>query len=79
MSTGAGTTRGGRGGAGSGLARTVLPPVLLGLAAILLWQGLVTVLAIKPFILPGPFAIGEQFTANLQNVVNGMVVTGRNA
>jgi NitT/TauT family transport system permease protein len=63
----------------SGLARTVLPPVLLGLAAILLWQGFVTVLAIKPFILPGPFAIGEQFTANLQNVIAGAIVTGRNA
>ncbi|WP_104163964.1 ABC transporter permease [Cryobacterium sp. N22] len=65
--------------AGSGLARTVLPPVLLGVLAILLWQGFVTVLAIKPFILPGPFAIGEQFVANLQNVVSGSVVTGRNA
>ena len=76
MSASAGTATG-RGA--SGLARTVLPPVLLGLIAILLWQGAVTVLAIKPFILPGPLAIGEQFTANLQNVVNGMVVTGRNA
>ncbi|ASD23412.1 nitrate ABC transporter permease [Cryobacterium sp. LW097] len=67
------------GASGSGLARTVLPPVLLGVAAILLWQGVVTVLAIKPFILPGPFAIGEQFITNLQNVVGGSVVTGRNA
>ena len=63
----------------SGLARTVLPPVLLGVAAILLWQGFVTVLEVEPFILPGPFLIGEQFTANLQNVIAGSIVTGRNA
>jgi len=67
------------GAARTGWARTVLPPVLLGVVAILLWQGLVTVLAIKPFILPGPFAIGDQFVANLQNVLNGSLVTGRNA
>jgi len=86
MSTGTGTRAvpaapaPARGGAArTGWARTVLPPVLLGVVAILLWQGLVTVLAIKPFILPGPFAIGDQFVANLQNVLNGSLVTGRNA
>ncbi|WP_231556347.1 ABC transporter permease [Cryobacterium sp. MLB-32] len=57
----------------------LLAPVLFGVAAILLWQGAVTALAIKPFILPGPLAIGEQFGANLQNVLDGMAVTGRNA
>jgi NitT/TauT family transport system permease protein len=67
------------GAARTGWARILLPPVLLGVVAILLWQGLVTVLAIKPFILPGPFAIGDQFVANLQNVLNGSLVTGRNA
>ena len=65
--------------AAPGWLRTVIPPVLLGLIAILLWQGMVTYFAIKPFILPGPFQIGEQFSANLQNVANGMLVTGRNA
>lgn len=73
----AGRARGGP--ARSGLAHTVLPPVLLGVLAILIWQGFVSALAIKPFILPGPFAIGEQFVANLPNVLNGSLVTGRNA
>ncbi|KGJ72749.1 nitrate ABC transporter permease [Cryobacterium roopkundense] len=60
-------------------ALALLAPVLFGVAVVLLWQGAVTGLGIKPFILPGPFAIGEQFGANLQNVLNGMAVTGRNA
>jgi len=63
----------------NGLWRTALPPVLLGLIVVAIWQLAVTALEIKPFILPGPFAIGEQFSANLANVWAGMVVTGRNA
>ncbi|SEN54589.1 ABC transporter permease subunit [Cryobacterium sp. TMT1-3] len=62
-----------------GLLQIVLAPIVFGVAVILLWQGLVTGLAIKAFILPAPFAIGAEFTANLQNVANGMAVTGRNA
>ncbi|MEO6309541.1 MAG: ABC transporter permease subunit [Leifsonia sp.] len=63
----------------NGLLRTAMAPVLLGLIVVAVWQIAVTALEIKPFILPGPFAIGEQFTANLANVWAGMVVTGRNA
>lgn len=61
------------------LLRTALPPVVLGVAAVLLWQWAVVALEIKPFILPGPFLIGEEFAGNLQNVIQGMIVTGRNA
>lgn len=67
------------GGAPSTAAQTVLAPIVFGVAVILLWQGLVTGLAIKAFVLPAPFAIGAEFGANLQNVGNGMAVTGRNA
>lgn len=59
--------------------RTALPPIVFGVAAVLLWQWAVTYFAIKAFILPAPFAIGEQFGANLANVLAGMAVTGRNA
>ena len=45
----------------------------------LLWQWAVVALEVKPFILPGPFLIGEEFAENLQNVISGMIVTGRNA
>ena len=64
---------------GAGFVRTALPPVVFGVAALLLWQWAVVAFEIKAFILPGPFLIGEEFAANLQNVINGMVVTGRNA
>lgn len=61
------------------LLRTVLAPVVLGVLAILIWQGAVTIFDIKPFILPGPFQIGAQFGDNVHNVLAGMLVTGRNA
>ncbi|MGO4690295.1 ABC transporter permease [Glaciibacter sp. 2TAF33] len=61
------------------LVRTAVAPVLLGIVAVLLWQGAVSALDIKPFILPGPVQIGQQFAANIDNVVAGMAVTGWNA
>lgn len=61
------------------LVPTILAPIVLGVVVVLLWQWAVTAFSIKSFILPAPFAIGEQFGTNLQNVYNGMVVTGRNA
>lgn len=61
------------------LVRTALAPLVLGVIAVLLWQGAVTLWAIKPFILPGPFQISQQFAGNLDSVAAGMIVTGRNA
>ncbi|SMH36273.1 NitT/TauT family transport system permease protein [Rathayibacter oskolensis] len=61
------------------LARTVLAPLLLGIAAVLLWQLGVTALDVKPFVLPSPVAIGTEFGGNLGSVVAGSIVTGRNA
>ncbi|MWV58287.1 ABC transporter permease [Rathayibacter sp. VKM Ac-2754] len=61
------------------LARTVLAPLVLGLAAVLLWQVGVTALDVKPFVLPSPVAIGTEFGANLASVTSGSIVTGRNA
>jgi len=66
-------------GFGSGRASLVLAPLALGLLAVLLWQAAVTLFGVLPFIVPGPLLIGEQFGANLQNVANGMLATGRNA
>ncbi|PPG09680.1 MULTISPECIES: ABC transporter permease [unclassified Rathayibacter] len=61
------------------LARSVLAPLVLGIAAVLLWQAGVTALAIQPFVLPSPLAIGQEFAANLGSVAEGSAVTGRNA
>jgi NitT/TauT family transport system permease protein len=63
----------------SSLVRTALAPLALGVAVVLLWQWAVSAFEIKPFVLPGPFVISAQFTANLDNVAAGMLVTGRNA
>lgn len=62
-----------------GSARHVLAPLILGAAALALWQGLVTVLDIEPFIVPGPAAIGGAFAENLANIVGAAAVTGTNA
>ncbi|MFC5930688.1 ABC transporter permease subunit [Cryobacterium melibiosiphilum] len=59
--------------------QAVLAPIVLGLLVVLAWQGAVTAFAIKPFILPAPFAIGAELAANLQSVLAGMTVTGGNA
>ena len=63
----------------SSFARTAWPPVVLGVVAVLLWQGTVTLFSIKPFILPGPLQIGSEFVSNVDSVLAGMAVTGWNA
>lgn len=60
-------------------ARTVIAPLLLGLAVIALWQFAVVALEIKPFVLPGPVAIADQFVGNIDNVWTAAAVTGWNA
>ncbi|MEB7503313.1 ABC transporter permease [Arthrobacter koreensis] len=63
----------------SGLGRHLGAPLLLGAAALVLWQGAVSLLQIEPFIVPGPLAIAESFFENLANVLGAAVVTGMNA
>lgn len=59
--------------------RGVLAPLLLGVFSLALWQLAVVLFDIKPFVVPGPLAIGDQFAANLDTVAAGALVTGRNA
>ena len=54
-------------------------PLLLGLAVVLIWQGAVSVLAVPPFVLPGPFAIATEFFGNAGNIASASLVTGTNA
>jgi NitT/TauT family transport system permease protein len=63
----------------AGIGRTVLAPLLLGVAALVLWQLFVVVFEIKPFIVPGPIAIGSEFGDNFGSVLQGALVTGGNA
>ncbi len=60
-------------------ARGVLPPVILGVAAILGWQLTVTLGRIAPFILPAPSAIWAELVEQRQNVWEAALASGENA
>lgn len=63
---------------GSGIG-AVLAPVLLGVVALAVWEGLVRTLDISPRTLPAPSAIWEQIRLYHDTIWAGMQVTGRNA
>ena len=60
-------------------ARTVVAPVVFGVAALAVWQLAVIVFNIQPYVLPGPINIGASFGQDLSTVWAGMLVTGGNA
>lgn len=57
----------------------VLAPLVLGAVAVGLWQLAVEALEIEPFVLPSPSAIAGEVADNLDSIVSGATVTGRNA
>lgn len=59
--------------------RTVAAPLLLGIVAVALWQLAVVALEIKPFVLPSPLLIAEEFGQNLNTVWSSGLITGGNA
>lgn len=59
--------------------RTVLAPLLFGAAAVGLWQAIVAVFDIDPFIVPSPSAIASTALDSRDSIISGMNVTGRNA
>ncbi|HMM81717.1 MAG TPA: ABC transporter permease subunit [Terrimesophilobacter sp.] len=62
-----------------GATKGVIPPLLLGVVTLLLWQLAVVGLDIKPFVLPSPTAIGGQFFENMPTVWSNSLVTGFNS
>lgn len=62
-----------------GASKGLFPPLALGVVTLLLWQAAVVVFEIKPFVLPSPSAIGNQFVNNLSTVWSNSLVTGTNA
>ncbi|CAN5497870.1 ABC transporter permease [soil metagenome] len=64
---------------GAGRLRTILAPVILGVVVLALWQLAVVGFAIKPYVLPSPTAIGDQFTRAFGTIWSGTRVTGFNA
>ncbi|GAA0728797.1 ABC transporter permease subunit [Dactylosporangium roseum] len=60
-------------------ARTVVPPVLVGVLTVAGWELTVTFGRIAPFILPAPSAIWEQLVEQRANVVDAALASGANA
>ncbi|GIF20470.1 NitT/TauT family transport system permease protein [Actinoplanes tereljensis] len=59
--------------------RSVLPPLVVGVAAIAAWQLTVTLGRIAPFILPAPSAIWAELVEQKQNVWEAGLASGENA
>ena len=52
------------------------PPVVFGLAALLLWELLVRVTGVPAFLLPAPSAIAAQVAASFPTILSTAAVTG---
>jgi NitT/TauT family transport system permease protein len=59
--------------------RTVLPPIVVGIVALLGWELVVTAGRIAPFILPAPSAIWAELVDQRTNVWNAALASGENA
>ncbi|MDQ6715333.1 MAG: ABC transporter permease subunit [Actinomycetota bacterium] len=68
-------SRAGREGVISAL-HVLWPPALFGVAALVLWELVVTVFNIQKFLIPKPSAIGSAFTSSLPEIVDGVRKTG---
>ncbi|MCU1580363.1 MAG: nitrate transporter permease [Rhodoglobus sp.] len=61
------------------ILRRVLPPVALGVLALLGWELLVQFAKIQPYLLPAPSAIGKQLALVLPGLWAATLATGSNA
>lgn len=59
--------------------RAIAPPLVVGVAFLLLWQGFVAARHIAPYVLPKPTAIWDQLTANASGIIESAKVSGVNA
>ncbi|WP_045745859.1 ABC transporter permease [Actinoplanes rectilineatus] len=59
--------------------RRVVPPVVVGVLALVLWELTVTLGRVAPFILPAPSAIGAQILEQRGNIVDAALASGANA
>ena len=64
---------------GGTAVRTVAAPIVLGIAALVLWQLVVAVFDVKPFVIPSPLAIGTAFGATPDTILASALLTGANA
>jgi len=59
--------------------RSVLPPLVVGVAVLVVWQLTVTLGRIAPFIVPSPSAIWGEMRAQKLNIWNAALASGENA
>ena len=59
--------------------RRVLPPVVVGIAFLLLWQAFVVLRKIEPYVLPKPTAIWQQLNENAASIIDSAQASGTNA
>jgi NitT/TauT family transport system permease protein len=57
----------------------VVPPVVLGLGFLALWQAWVVAYDVQPFVIPRPTAIWQSFVDDFDLVLAASIVTGTNA
>jgi NitT/TauT family transport system permease protein len=57
----------------------VLPPIVVGIAFIALWEIFVKARDIKPYLLPAPSLIWDQIKVNWDQIWKATLVTGKNA
>ena len=60
-------------------ARSVLPPIIVGVGVIVLWELIVTLGRIAPFIVPAPSAIWRELVEQRVNVWQAGLASGANA
>jgi NitT/TauT family transport system permease protein len=60
-------------------ARSIVPPALVGVLGIVLWEVVVKAGRIAPFILPAPSAIWAQLVEQRGNVLDAALASGANA
>ncbi|MBS4754498.1 ABC transporter permease subunit [Nocardioides sp. zg-ZUI104] len=61
------------------LALRIGAPVLVGVLGLALWQFLVSVVGVSPYLLPGPAEIAEEWQANSTVIREAFMITGTNA
>ena len=58
-----------------GYLAAVAPPVLFSVLVALVWHGSVTLLGIKPYLLPGPLAVAHAVSTHLETLLGAAALT----